>query len=90
MEATALAPLLALDIEWRYLAGVGVAESARGRGIGTQLVRRILDDADAAGIAVGLVTDRARNVPWYEGFGFVTIATGMPAGGPQFWTMLRR
>jgi GNAT superfamily N-acetyltransferase len=90
MEAGASAPLFALGIEWRYLAGVGVAESARGRGIGTRLVERILDDTDAAGIAVGLVTDRARNVPWYEGFSFVSIATGMPAGGPQFWTMLRR
>jgi len=53
-----------------YLATVGVHPDVRRRGIGGALVAHLLRRADLDGRATYLETDRAANVPFYEGFGF--------------------
>ncbi len=75
-----------------YLEVVGVDPAAQGRGIGTRLLRRVLDVADAAGEPCYLETDTEANVRWYRGLGFEILAAGveLSPGGPPFWTMLRQ
>ncbi len=53
---------------------IAIVPSRRGKGAGKELLEALLDEARASGFeAVSLSTD-ARQVAWYEGFGFETVA----------------
>jgi ribosomal protein S18 acetylase RimI-like enzyme len=71
-----------------YLDAIGVAPSRQGRGVGGALIRHGLEAARTAGVDAFLETGTARNVPYYERFGFHVVEEGEPApGGPHIWFM---
>ncbi|HVW62775.1 MAG TPA: GNAT family N-acetyltransferase, partial [Puia sp.] len=53
-----------------YLWFIGVAPAVQQKGIGSTLLRELLDQCDQAGLPVYLETSVERNVPWYERMGF--------------------
>ncbi len=66
------------------LAIVGVEPKAQGGGIGSALIEFGLERARADQAGVFLETVIARNVPYYERFGFrVVEAADAPDGGPE-------
>ena len=78
------------DRPW-YLAVVGVAPEAQGRGLGTRLLRPGLDRCDAAGGDCYLETDTAAAARLYTRLGFATLESGaqLLPGGPTHWRMRR-
>ena len=80
---------LAPESHW-HLAWLGVEPGHQGQGIGSTLVRRMTDRADAEGTACWLFTFASRNVPVYEHLGFhVTLDTLLPSSGLRLWVMAR-
>ena len=75
-----------------YLGVLGVEPGMQGRGLGSMLMRPILERADAERLAVTLETAQPKNLPLYRRHGF-EILRELPApapGGPVVWTMIRR
>lgn len=74
-----------------YLGVLAVEPGQQGRGIGTSLMRPILDRADVGHYAVTLETGQPKNLPLYRRYGFeVTRELPPPEpGGPVVWTMKR-
>jgi GNAT superfamily N-acetyltransferase len=71
-----------------HLDTIGVAPNAQGIGIGAALMEHGLARARAERASVFLETGTARNVPWYERFGFRTVEDAdAPDGGPHIWFM---
>jgi GNAT superfamily N-acetyltransferase len=65
---------------------LAVTEPARGRGIGTALVRHGQDLAHRDDAVAVLETAVPRNVGYYERLGFrVTADEDAPGGGPHIW-----
>ncbi len=74
------------DEPFWMLDQLAVDEAARGRGIGTALVRHGLDLARQGGAVAVLETAVPRNVGYYERLGFrVTADEDVPGGGPHIW-----
>jgi GNAT superfamily N-acetyltransferase len=73
-----------------YLPFVGVRPESQGRGIGTALMRPILDRCDEEGIGAYLEATAPRNRACYLRQGFeVTEEFHFPKGGPPSWRMWR-
>src|SRR5262245_49816962 len=73
-----------------YLMVLGVDPASQGCGVGGQLLRPVLDRADAAGLPCTLETVNEQNIPFYERHGFrVTIHGELTDGAPPFWSMAR-
>lgn len=73
-----------------YLGITAIDPSLQGKGIGTALIKRGLERADADGLPCYLETSRERNVSFWEKYGFKVHHTDfLPNGGPPFWGMLR-
>jgi GNAT superfamily N-acetyltransferase len=73
-----------------YLAFVGVERELQGKGIGTALLRPILDRCDHDGTPAYLEATTPRNRACYERQGFeVTEEYRLPKGGPPSWRMWR-
>ena len=74
-----------------YLVVLGVAPAAQRKGVGTALMRPMLDRADQEDAACYLETANPRNVGYYQAMGFTAVQPGAPLydGGPPMWTMLR-
>ena len=69
-----------------FLDILAVREAARGRGLGSALVRHGLQRAHAAGLPAFLETAKPANVPMYEHLGFrVVEESDAPDGGPTIW-----
>jgi GNAT superfamily N-acetyltransferase len=79
-----------LDVQgdhW-YLWLLGVDPPRQG--LGSRLVRPVLDQADAGGVACYLDTTLERNLTFYRRLGFEVVFSGqIPKGGPPFWTLRR-
>ena len=88
MEAEAVEALGPIDGPWHYLAGVGVDPNNQGRGYGSALIKRVVENAARAGVKCALVTDRERNVPLYERCGFRTVASRTVTANVRFWSMI--
>jgi GNAT superfamily N-acetyltransferase len=72
-----------------YLAFMGVEPSEQGKGLGSALLRPVLERCDAERVPAWLETSSERNLPLYERHGFrVVNETDIP-GGPHFWGMWR-
>jgi GNAT superfamily N-acetyltransferase len=73
-----------------YLAILGVSPAAQGSGLGSALLRPMLDRCDREGVPAYLESSKERNVPFYERHGWrVTGELDFPSGGPKLWLMWR-
>jgi GNAT superfamily N-acetyltransferase len=73
-----------------YLATLGTDPEAQGQGIGSALMRPVLDHCDAEGWPAYLESSKERNVPFYSRHGFAVVReVPLPGGGPRIWTMWR-
>lgn len=74
-----------------YLGVLGVAPERQGEGLGSRLMRPILERADREGLPVTLETGQPRNLPLYRRHGFAVLREIPPPepGGPVAWTLLR-
>lgn len=73
-----------------YLATLGCAPAARGRGFGHALLRSRLERCDAEGMPAYLESSKPENVAYYERFGFVLVGEiSLGKGGPAVWPMWR-
>jgi GNAT superfamily N-acetyltransferase len=62
----------------------------QGKGIGTQLMRPLLDRCDAEHMPAYLESTDIRNNPLYERLGYkVTEVLDVPHSGPRIWCMWR-
>jgi ribosomal protein S18 acetylase RimI-like enzyme len=73
-----------------YLASLGVAVGRQGLGVGSALMRPVLEHCDTEGIPCYLESSKERNVPFYRRHGFEVVAeVPLPGDGPPIWTMWR-
>lgn len=73
-----------------YLAVLGTAPDARGRGVGRALLEHVLERCDADRLPAWLETTEEVNTLIYERFGFLTTVRIHGGGGlPDFWMMRR-
>ncbi|WP_128801944.1 MULTISPECIES: GNAT family N-acetyltransferase [unclassified Streptomyces] len=73
-----------------YLWMIGVTPERQGEGLGTALVRHVLDRCDGEGLAAYLEASNARSRDLYRRLGFEV--SGKPLDlpdGPQMWPMWR-
>ncbi len=73
-----------------YLAMVGATDAARGRGLGSALLRRVLDICDAENVVAHLESSNPRNVSLYERHGFEVVSEIEFAPGVIVRPMTRR
>lgn len=71
-----------------HLGPLAVDAGLQGRGIGSSIMREYCRRLDVAGDLGYLETDRPENVPFYERFGFATVAAEEVIGVPN-WYMQR-
>jgi ribosomal protein S18 acetylase RimI-like enzyme len=76
------------DPVW-YLQFVGVDPVHQSQGIGSTLLRDVLDAADRGGHAAYLDATSPSNRALYERHGFVVVAEHRLPDGPPAWSMLR-
>jgi GNAT superfamily N-acetyltransferase len=85
----ALQPLEVPGPHWS-LPLLGVDPTRQGQGVGSALLRPILERADADGLPAYLWTAKSRNVPFYRRHGFEVVTEGVePTSSVRFWTMRR-
>ena len=73
-----------------YLWLLAVDPPEQGKGVGGELLRRTLREADESALPCYLETARESNVSLYRRFGFrVLRESRLGRDGPVFWTMLR-
>jgi ribosomal protein S18 acetylase RimI-like enzyme len=72
-----------------YLNLVGVDPQHQGRGIGSALLRPVLDRCDADGEGAYLEATSGDNRRLYERHGFETVRELPLPGGPSLWAMWR-
>ncbi len=73
-----------------YLPFLGVEPASQGRGIGSALMRPILERCDREGMPAYLEASSERNRALYERHGFELIEeVRLPGGGPPMWRMWR-
>ena len=73
-----------------YLATLGTAVEQQGKGVGSALMRPVLEHCDTDGIPCYLESSKERNVPFYRRHGFEVVEElPLPDDGPTLWTMWR-
>lgn len=73
-----------------YLGPLGTDPAYQGKGIGSELLRPVLDRCDEEGLPAYLESSNARNLPFYRRHGFmVSGEIAPPDGGPKLWLMWR-
>lgn len=77
------------DPHW-YLPTIGVAPRARGLGVGSALLARMLVRCDSDRMPIYLESSKPTNVPFYQRHGFRLVGEErhLP-DGPAFWPMWR-
>ncbi len=74
-----------------YLFLIGVEPRCQGMGIGSAMLRPVLDRADDERQPCYLETGNQRNVAFYQKHGFDLVGEAdIPKGGPHIWCMLRK
>jgi ribosomal protein S18 acetylase RimI-like enzyme len=77
------------DRDHWYLPFIGVDPQWQGKGLGTALLRPILDRCDSAGLPAYLEASTPRNRTCYERNGFEVVGTLTHRKGPTMWKMWR-
>ena len=66
-----------------YLATLGTDPDFQGKGIGSSLLRPVLDHCDAEGWPAYLESSKERNIPFYFRHGFTVVReVPLPVAGP--------
>jgi GNAT superfamily N-acetyltransferase len=74
-----------------YLQFLGVEPQRQGNGLGSALIRPMVERADAHGMRCYLETFQPRNVPLYKKHGFeIAIEEVEPNSGVRGWAFLRK
>ncbi|GAB4338882.1 MAG: hypothetical protein Kow0099_13330 [Candidatus Abyssubacteria bacterium] len=66
-----------------FLETIGVDPKFQGKGIGSTMLSHLIGFADREGVLTYLCTTDPRTVPFYERFGFRTMAETSPTGVPN-------
>jgi ribosomal protein S18 acetylase RimI-like enzyme len=78
------------DPHW-YLATLGTDPERQRTGVGSALLRSVLDLVDSEGLPAYLESSKESNLAFYGRHGFeVTGEIRTPRGGPTLWLMWRR
>ena len=73
-----------------YLEILGTHPDHQGKGLGSTVMRPVLDRCDAEGVPAYLESSKEQNIPFYERHGFrVTKELRPPGGAPTLWAMWR-
>jgi GNAT superfamily N-acetyltransferase len=72
-----------------YFAYIGVAPRSQGQGLGTRLMRPVLEDCDVAGLPAYLEATSERNARLYERLGFTLLDTLTLGSSPPLLLMRR-
>jgi len=72
-----------------YLAVLGTDPVHQGRGIGSALLRPVLDRCDTEGVGAYLESSKHSNIAFYRRHGFEVTGEIAFAGGPTIWPMWR-
>lgn len=73
-----------------YLGYLGTRSTAQGKGIGSALLRHVLDEADANRTPAYLESSNERNLTLYQRHGFAIVEEIRALGaGPSIWRMWR-
>jgi GNAT superfamily N-acetyltransferase len=72
-----------------YVPYVGVAPEAQGAGLGTRLLERTLERADADGLPTYLEATSEQNAALYARLGFEHLGAFTVLGSPPMWPMRR-
>ena len=73
-----------------YLAILGTDPRHQGKGVGSELMRPILERCDAENTTAYLESSKRENIPFYERHGFEVSDEVQVPGGPLIWPMVRR
>lgn len=72
-----------------YLLAIGVRPASQGTGVGSALMRPVLEQCDRDGVAAYLEATSERSRKLYERHGFEAIGRFAPTGAPPLWPMWR-
>ena len=72
-----------------YLAVLGTDPAAQGRGLGSKVLRGVLDQCDADGVGAFLESSKESNIAFYARHGFRVTEEVRLLGGPPMWRMWR-
>lgn len=72
-----------------YLGVAATRPVHQGRGLGAQLIRRVLDLCDEEGVPAYLESSNSRNLPFYYRLGFVETGDLTVPDGPTLFPMWR-
>ena len=75
--------------EHYYLAVLGTRPDRQGGGIGSALLRPVLDRCDADGVGAYLESSKEANIPFYRRHGFEVAGEVQFPSGPMLWPMWR-
>ncbi len=73
-----------------YLAILGTEPRLQGIGLGSAVLRPVLERCDRMGVQSYLDTATYRDVHFYAGHGFEVVSELDPVRGPHFWVMRRQ
>jgi GNAT superfamily N-acetyltransferase len=77
------------DPQHWYLAVLGTDPDEQGRGLGTAVLRRVLEQCDEDGVGAFLESSKERNVDYYARHGFRVVEEVRLVRGPTMWKMWR-
>ena len=72
-----------------YLAVLGTDPDAQGGGLGSAVLRGVLDQCDSDGVAAYLESSKERNIDFYARHGFRVMEEIRLLRGPSMWKMWR-
>lgn len=72
-----------------YLPLIGVEPARQGRGVGSALLRHVLERIDRERLSAYLESSNPANVPLYERHGFVVTGTIQAGDAPPMFPMVR-
>jgi ribosomal protein S18 acetylase RimI-like enzyme len=72
-----------------YLAVLGTAPDAQGRGLGSAVLGPVLEQCDRDGVGAYLESSKERNIDFYARHGFRVLEELRLLRGPKMWKMWR-